>query len=182
MAFGTITSTSNTFGSVDGTATGVVPGTLSGSIGVPGPAGPTGPQGPAGAAGQGVPAGGTAGQFLTKIDGTNYNTDWTTINVSSKRDLTDYDFTNVTDTKLDTFGLTIDALTTEAWTCDSFLKGSELQLTTDTSANGGQVGEYFQTKATVQKVTGLFKSFGDVDGIIVLQNDLAYISPLFSKP
>jgi len=121
-----------------------------------------------------VPAGGTAGQFLTKIDGTNYNTDWTTINVSSKRDLTDYDFTNVTDTKLDTFGLTIDALTTEAWTCDSFLKGSELQLTTDTSANGGQVGEYFQTKATVQKVTGLFKSFGDVDGIIVLQNDLAY--------
>jgi hypothetical protein len=39
MAFGTITSTSNTFGSVDGTATGVVPGTLSGSIGVPGPAG-----------------------------------------------------------------------------------------------------------------------------------------------
>lgn len=80
MAFGTITSTSNTFGSVDGTATGVVPGTLSGSIGVPGPAGPTGPQGPAG---QGVPAGGTAGQFLTKIDGTNYNTDWTTINLSA---------------------------------------------------------------------------------------------------
>lgn len=83
MAFGTITSTSNTFGSVDGTATGVVPGTLSGSIGVPGPAGPTGPQGPAGAAGVGVPAGGTAGQFLTKIDGTNYNTDWTTINLSA---------------------------------------------------------------------------------------------------
>ena len=80
MAFGTITSTSNTFGSVDGTATGVVPGTLSGSIGVPGPAGPTGPQGPAG---QGVPAGGTAGQFLTKIDGTNYNTDWTTVNLSA---------------------------------------------------------------------------------------------------
>ena len=80
MAFGTITSTSNTFGSVDGTATGVVPGTLSGSIGVPGPAGPTGPQGPAG---EGVPAGGTAGQFLTKIDGTNYNTDWTTINLSA---------------------------------------------------------------------------------------------------
>jgi hypothetical protein len=27
--------------------------------------------------------GGTAGQFLTKIDGTNYNTDWTTINLSA---------------------------------------------------------------------------------------------------
>jgi hypothetical protein len=29
-----------------------------------------------------VPVGGTAGQFLTKIDGTNYNTDWTTVNLS----------------------------------------------------------------------------------------------------
>ena len=83
MAFGTITSTSNTFGSVDGTATGVVPGTLSGSIGVPGPQGPAGPTGPQGPAGQGVPVGGTAGQFLTKIDGTNYNTDWTTLNLSA---------------------------------------------------------------------------------------------------
>jgi hypothetical protein len=33
--------------------------------------------------GQGVPVGGTAGQFLTKIDGTNYNTDWTTVNLSA---------------------------------------------------------------------------------------------------
>ena len=82
MAFGTITSTSNTFGSVDGTATGVVPGTLSGSVGVPGPQGPAGSQGPQGEPGEGVPAGGTAGQFLTKIDGTNYNTDWTTVNLS----------------------------------------------------------------------------------------------------
>jgi len=83
MPFGTITSTENTFGSITGAVTGAIPGTLSGSIGVPGPQGPTGPQGPAGAAGQGVPAGGTAGQFLTKIDGTNYNTDWTTINLSA---------------------------------------------------------------------------------------------------
>jgi hypothetical protein len=30
-----------------------------------------------------VPVGGTAGQFLTKIDGTNYNTDWTTLNLSA---------------------------------------------------------------------------------------------------
>ena len=80
MAFGTITVTESTFGSISGTVVGAIPGTLSGSVGVPGPAGPTGPQGPAG---QGVPAGGTAGQFLTKIDGTNYNTDWTTINLSA---------------------------------------------------------------------------------------------------
>lgn len=35
----------------------------------------TGPQGPAG---PGVPTGGTAGQVLAKIDGTNYNTEWVT--------------------------------------------------------------------------------------------------------
>lgn len=35
----------------------------------------TGPQGPAG---PGVPSGGTAGQVLTKVDGTDYNTQWET--------------------------------------------------------------------------------------------------------
>jgi len=38
--------------------------------------GPMGPAGAAGAAGVGVPAGGTTGQVLAKIDGTNYNTQW----------------------------------------------------------------------------------------------------------
>lgn len=85
MPDATITSTASTFGNitgtfaadqstVTGTVTGIVDGTLSGSVGVPGPAG---------APGQGVPVGGTAGQFLTKIDGTNYNTDWTTVNLSA---------------------------------------------------------------------------------------------------
>ena len=35
-----------------------------------------GPQGATGAAGQGVPAGGTTGQVLAKIDGSDYNTQW----------------------------------------------------------------------------------------------------------
>ena len=39
------------------------------------PAGATGSQGPAG---PGVPTGGTAGQVLSKIDGTDYNTEWVT--------------------------------------------------------------------------------------------------------
>jgi hypothetical protein len=102
MPDATITSTASTFGTitgtfaadqstVTGTITGIITGTLSGSVGVPGPQGPagspgaTGPQGPQGepgAPGVGVPAGGTAGQFLTKIDGTNYNTDWTTVNLT----------------------------------------------------------------------------------------------------
>jgi len=80
-----ITSTASTFGTISGTfaadqstvtgtVTGIVAGTLSGSVGVPGPAGP---------AGAGVPAGGLTGQFLQKIDGTNYNTDWVTLNLSA---------------------------------------------------------------------------------------------------
>jgi hypothetical protein len=39
--------------------------------------GPAGAAGAAGANGVGVPAGGTTGQVLAKIDGTNYNTEWT---------------------------------------------------------------------------------------------------------
>jgi len=58
-----------------------VPGAV-GPIGPQGPAGTTGPQGldgpvgPAGPAGPGVPIGGTIGQFLAKIDGTDFNAEW----------------------------------------------------------------------------------------------------------
>jgi hypothetical protein len=41
-----------------------------------GATGPTGPTGATGPAGPGVAAGGTAGQVLSKIDGTDYNTQW----------------------------------------------------------------------------------------------------------
>jgi hypothetical protein len=98
-----ITSTESTFGTISGTfaadqstvtgtVSGIITGTLSGSVGVPGPqgatgatgaTGPQGPAGPPGAPGQGVPVGGSAGQFLQKIDGTNYNTDWVTVPLSS---------------------------------------------------------------------------------------------------
>lgn len=55
-----------------------------GATGAVGPTGPTGAQGPqgdagvAGADGVGIPAGGTASQLLSKIDGTDYNTQWVT--------------------------------------------------------------------------------------------------------
>lgn len=45
----------------------------------PSPVSMGGPAGPTGAAGQGVPVGGTAGQALTKINSTDYNTQWQTI-------------------------------------------------------------------------------------------------------
>ena len=53
-----------------------------GATGATGAAGPTGPKGdtgntgPTGATGPGVAAGGTAGQVLAKINGTDYNTEW----------------------------------------------------------------------------------------------------------
>lgn len=44
--------------------------------GATGATGATGPAGADGATGQGVPTGGTAGQVLAKVDGTDYNTEW----------------------------------------------------------------------------------------------------------
>ena len=50
-----------------------------GATGAQGPAGATGATGATGAAGQGVPVGGTTGQALVKLSGTNYDTGWTTV-------------------------------------------------------------------------------------------------------
>jgi hypothetical protein len=80
MSSGSITSTTNTFG--------MIPGTLTGSVGVPGPAGA------AGAPGVGVPAGGTAGQYLQKTTtGVDYATDWVTLNLGNYALLSGADFT-----------------------------------------------------------------------------------------
>ena len=49
---------------------------VQGAEGPQGPIGETGPKGDPGPAGPGVPTGGTAGQVLTKVDGTDYNTEW----------------------------------------------------------------------------------------------------------
>lgn len=49
-----------------------------GDTGATGGQGPKGDTGATGAAGPGVPTGGTAGQVLSKVDSTNYNTTWTT--------------------------------------------------------------------------------------------------------
>jgi len=54
------------------------PAGATGATGPQGNPGATGATGPTGPAGPGVPSGGTANQVLSKIDGTNYNTQWTT--------------------------------------------------------------------------------------------------------
>jgi hypothetical protein len=53
-----------------------------GPQGPAGPAGPQGPAGPTGPAGPGVPTGGTTAQVLSKIDATDYNTQWVTPSVT----------------------------------------------------------------------------------------------------
>ena len=76
------TGTNGTIG-VDGATGATGPTGATGSTGatgaastVAGPTGSTGPTGATGPTGQGLITGGTAGQLLAKIDGTNYNTEW----------------------------------------------------------------------------------------------------------
>ena len=66
-------------GAVVATTGATAPATLTIGVGTPGA---TGPQGPAGAAGQGVPTGGTTGQYLVKSSGTNYDTAWQTLSLA----------------------------------------------------------------------------------------------------
>jgi hypothetical protein len=51
-----------------------------GDTGATGSTGPQGETGPVGAPGVGVPTGGTTGQVLSKVSGTDYDTEWTTLN------------------------------------------------------------------------------------------------------
>ena len=64
-------------GAVNVTTGSTAPAVLTIGVGVPGAAGPQGP------AGQGVPAGGTSGQYLQKTSGADYATDWVTLNLSA---------------------------------------------------------------------------------------------------
>jgi hypothetical protein len=68
-----------------GNATSLIgPTGATGSTGTQGATGATGNTGPAG---PGVPSGGTTSQYLTKVDGTNYNTQWSTLDLSGKQDV-----------------------------------------------------------------------------------------------
>ena len=58
-----------------------------GSAGTNGTNGTNGATGDTGPAGPGVASGGTTGQYLTKVDGTNYNTQWSTLDLSGKQDV-----------------------------------------------------------------------------------------------
>jgi len=123
MPDATITSTASTFGTISGTfaadqstvtgtISGTVTGTLTGSVGVPGPAGP------------GVPAGGTAGQYLQKIDGVDYNTDWVTLNLSAYAPLNSPVFTGDPQAPTPTFGDNDTSIATTAFVQAGLLGGT----------------------------------------------------------
>ena len=99
MPDATITSTASTFGTISGTfaadqstitgtVSSLITGTLSGSVGVPGPQGPQGAEGPQGPQGQqgepgeGVPTGGTTGQYLVKLSNADYATEWASLSLA----------------------------------------------------------------------------------------------------
>lgn len=60
-----------------------------------GATGPTGPTGATGPAGPGVAAGGTAGQVLSKVDGSDYNTQWVTPSSVEKYTIANFDSTAI---------------------------------------------------------------------------------------
>ena len=249
MPYGTITSTENTFGTVNGALSGTVAGTLSGSVGVPGQqgatgaTGATGAQGPQGDPGEGVPVGGSAGQVLAKIDGTNYNTEWvnvegdylplaggamdanasitasdtgtdtdselagwglgvqlsadhtkgTTVEFNGLdtydgashmqvtptgitfpdssvqsvaypgdgRPLTDYDFTNVADTKLTGFGMTLQGYTTSSGVYNSSIDADTLTLEIDYSNYGTAPGFDGYTTVNALGVLNVTQTWSD---------------------
>ena len=105
-------------GAVEATIGATAPAILTVGVGVPGatgPAGATGAQGPQGDPGEGVPVGGTAGQVLAKIDGTNYNTEWVNVEgdylplaggaMDANASITASDTSTATDSELAGWGL-----------------------------------------------------------------------------
>ena len=105
-------------GAVNVTTGAMAPAVLTIGVGVPGAQGPQGPAGP------GVPAGGTAGQFLTKIDGTNYNTDWTTVNLSAYAPLASPAFTGNPTAPTAALGDNDTSLATTAFVQQELLSGT----------------------------------------------------------
>ena len=88
--------------------------------------------------------------------------------VENKRDLTDYNFTNVADTKLATFGMTIQPPTSEDPSIyNSFLDADELKLEVNTSEGGTVPGYLYRSTVTLSGMGVLGQTWTDQDGEIV---------------
>ena len=87
-----------------------------GDTGATGPKGDTGDTGPTGATGAGVVVGGTVGQALTKINGTDYNTQWTTIPLLTTANTFTGGVQQITTASAATKGLIVKATTSQSAT------------------------------------------------------------------
>jgi len=180
------------------------PSVLTMALGVPGPAGATGSQGPAGTNGTngvGVAAGGTTGQALVKLSGTNYDTGWATITSGGG---TWGSITGTLSNQTDLYSALNDKLSLSGGTMSGtiFLPSLRNLLNTDltvTAYNDTGAGTNFIhtfdafdgtfalatnggglkfPDATVQTTAGLPLTGGTVDGDITISN---YYSLLFNS-
>lgn len=137
-----------------------------GAPGADGPVGPTGATGATGAAGQGVPVGGTTGQVLAKIDGTNYNTQWvtggggsgtvTSVSVTTANGVSG---TVATDTTTPAISLTLGAITPSSVAAVGTVTGSNLSGTN--TGDQTNISGNAATVTTNANLTGHVTSVGN---------------------
>ena len=135
-----------------------------GATGAQGPQGETGPQGPqgetgatgatgsqgiqgeTGPAGPGVASGGTTGQYLTKVDNSNYNTQWSTLDLSGYASTSSPTFSGTVNAANLTLSgdLTVNGTTTNINSTNLVVEDKNIVLgdttsPTDTTADGGGI-------------------------------------------
>lgn len=113
--------------------------TVTGPTGPTGPQGdigPTGPTGADGANGQGLPVGGSTDQVLSKVDGTDYNTQWATPSV---------DAANVSTTVTTESGTTYTTGTGDVGTLIVTTSSSAVTITVDNVLSVGDRIDFFQS-------------------------------------
>lgn len=147
----------------------------------------TGPQGPQGNPGEGVPAGGTANQFLMKDSGTDYDTSWQTILASHVSDFSEavddrvssliQNGTGLTWTYVDGSGTLTGNVSLSAFDTDDLAEGTTNLYSQWEKTDGTQTSDYINPKLASDRLligqTGILpeweESFG-VGGAAVFTN------------
>jgi hypothetical protein len=135
-----------------------------GETGPEGPEGQTGPTGATGATGAGVATGGTAGQYLTKVDSTNYNTQWSTLDLSDKAPLNSPTFTGTVTTSNNLVvngDLTVNGANFTASTTSIVIEDNMLQLAHQNAANTVDLGLVVGYNDGTAKHAGIARDVSD---------------------
>ena len=141
-----------------------------GPEGPQGPRGPEGPQGPKGDPGPGVATGGTAGQVLSKVDSTDYNTQWTDPPSGSDPDAIKKDGTTTTTAEIPfAEGIGIDS--DNYWTERDFvsLTSSDTGGYTQIQNSNGNVAALYATKPDGSAINNGVRV--EPDGLQIMANE-----------